>query len=121
MPYLNQIIIMGHLGKDAETRTASGGLSVTTFSVATSYGKDNKKKTTWHNVVGFDLPQFVLDGLKKGNLVLVNGRQEHQEYTDKDGNRKFSPQVVASIVHIFTKGEPTEEINAPAGGDDLPF
>lgn len=131
MPYFNQIIVLGHLGKNAETRTA-GEFQVINFSLATSYGKADKKKSTWHNVTAFDLPDFVKDGLKKGTLVQVIGRQENDSYEDKDGNKKYYSKIMASQVMIFNSQESETDARVPSpyqapedvaveDNDDLPF
>ena len=68
---LNKMMLIGNLGNDAENRFTTNNLSVTTFSLATSRsykGKDGNwvNETTWHNVVGYNLPDFYKEGLKKG-------------------------------------------------------
>ncbi|MGE5812773.1 MAG: single-stranded DNA-binding protein, partial [Ignavibacteria bacterium] len=66
---LNKIMLIGNLGKDAETRFTTTNVSVTTFTMATtsSYkGKDGNwiNETTWHNIVGYNLSDFFKENLK---------------------------------------------------------
>ena len=50
----NHITVSGKVGQDPELRYTPGGMAVLTFSIADTYGKDEKKKTTWHNITVFD-------------------------------------------------------------------
>ena len=72
---LNKIMLIGNLGKDAETRFTNNNLSVTTFSLTTSRSFKDKdgnwqNDTTWHNLVGYNLSDYYKDNLKKREEVL---------------------------------------------------
>lgn len=108
---VNKVILLGHLGKDAETRFTSGGQSVTTFSIATNRRwKDQqtgewKDLTDWHNIVLWrqeNLGQF----LTKGKQVYVEGRLQTSSYDDKDGNKRYKTEVIADDVILLSgRGE----------------
>ncbi len=96
---LNRIMLIGNLGRDAETRFSTNNVGVTSFSVATTYsykGKDGnwQDQTTWHNVVGFNLSDYFKENLKKGQKVYVEGRLTKRDYTDKEGVKRYSTDVV---------------------------
>ena len=97
---LNRIMLIGNLGRDAETRFSNNNVSITTFSIATTFsykGKDGNwvNETTWHNVVSFNLPDFYKENLKKGKKFYVEGRLNKRDYTDKDGIKRYSTEVVS--------------------------
>jgi single stranded DNA-binding protein len=74
-------------------------MALVEFSVADTYGKDDKKKTTWHNVVAFgSLAENFAASATKGNSVIVSGRYEVEEYTKKDGTKGKSVKVVADEI-----------------------
>lgn len=117
MPYLNRIEIIGHVGGEPQTRLSAKGTMIVKFSVATTY----KEETTWHNVVAFSLPDWLIGMLKKGALVYIEGRQEHSKYT-KDGETKYFSQIVAYKVMPLEKSEKqTETKQEEPQGEDLPF
>ena len=135
---LNKIQLIGNLGKDADTRFTTDGLAVTSFGLATTSGFKNKEdkwtnETTWHNVTAFKLSDNVRAGLTKGKKFFVEGRLTKNEYTDKDGLKKQSVQVLADIIIPFDKmeGGLNNDTNGVAGydgkpetdneNDDLPF
>jgi single-strand DNA-binding protein len=100
---LNRIQLIGNLGKDSETRFTTTNLGVTSFSVATtnSYkGKDGnwQNETTWHNVVAWNLSDFMKENLKKGKKIYVEGRLSKREYTDKENIKRYVTEVVAEKI-----------------------
>ena len=115
---LNKIMLIGNLGKDAETRFTTNNLSVTNFTLATtnSYkGKDGNwvNDTTWHNVVSFNLSDYFKDNLKKGKKFYVEGRLSKRDYTDKDGIKRYITEVVSEkLIPLDSSGDYT------AGNED---
>ena len=106
---LNRIMLIGNLGKDAETRFTANNNSVTSFTLATSYGYKGKdgnwvNETTWHNVVAWNLSDFFKDSLKKGKKIYVEGRLQKRDYTDKDGIKRFVTEVVSDRIVPFESG-----------------
>ncbi len=97
---VNKVILVGHLGKDAETRFTPSGAARTNFSIATSRRwKDQqsgewKEETDWHNVVLWR-SENLANYLTKGKQIYVEGRLQTRSYDDKDGNKKYSTEVVA--------------------------
>ena len=110
---LNKIMLIGNLGKDAETRFTTNNLSVTNFTLATtnSYkGKDGNwvNDTTWHNIVSFNLSDYFKDNLKKGKKFYVEGRLSKRDYTDKDGIKRYMTEVVSEkIIPLDSSGDYT--------------
>jgi single-strand DNA-binding protein len=113
---VNKVILIGNLGKDAETRFTPSGTAKTTFSVATSRRwKDQqsgewKEETDWHNIVAWR-SENVAQYLTKGKKVYIEGRLHSRSYDDKDGVKKYITEVVADEV-ILLGGR-----DAEAGGE----
>ncbi len=104
---VNKVILLGNLGRDAETRFTQGGAARTTFSVATTRRwKDQqtgewKEETDWHNVVLWR-QENVADYLTKGKQVYVEGRLQTRSYEDKDTKKKvYMTEVVADDVILL--------------------
>ena len=96
---LNKIMLIGNLGRDAETRFTTNNISVTNFTLATTYsykGKDGNwvNETTWHNIKSFNLSDYFKDNLKKGKKFYVEGRLSKRDYTDKDGIKRYMTEVI---------------------------
>lgn len=99
---VNKVILVGNLGKDPEIRSFQNGGRVASFSIATSESwKDKasgerKEKTEWHrvSVLNDNLVGIVERFLKKGSKVYLEGQLETRKWTDKDGNEKYSTEVV---------------------------
>lgn len=103
---VNKVILVGNLGKDAETRFTPQGTARTTFGVATARRwKDQqtgewKEETDWHNVVLWR-SENLANYLTKGKQVYVEGRLQTRTYDDKDGNKKYATEVVAEEVILL--------------------
>ncbi len=100
---LNKIMLIGNLGRDAETRFTTSNVSVTSFTMATtnSYkGKDGNwiNETTWHNIVAFNLSDYYKENLKKGKKFYIEGRLTKRDYTDKEGIKRYSTDVVVEKI-----------------------
>lgn len=99
---VNKVILVGNLGNDPEIRSMQSGDKVCNLSIATSESwKDKtsgekKERTEWHRVVIFN--QGILGiaerFLKKGSKVYIEGQLESRKYTDKDGQEKYTTEVV---------------------------
>ena len=105
---VNKVILLGHLGRDAETKFTPGGAAVTRFSVATNRRwKDQqsgewKEETDWSNVVLWR-SENLAPYLTKGKQIYVEGRLQTRSYEDKDGKKVWSTEVIADDV-ILTSG-----------------
>jgi single-strand DNA-binding protein len=100
MSGINKVILVGHLGKDPEIRSLEGGVSVTSFPLATSetYNKDGRKveQTEWHNIVMWrGLADMAAKFLQKGKLVYIEGKLRTRSFEDKEGHKKYTTEVVA--------------------------
>ncbi len=135
---LNRIMLIGNLGRDAETRFTNNNVSVTNFSLATTHsykGKDGEwvNETTWHNITGFNLSDFFKENLKKGKKFYIEGRLTKRDYTDKDGVKRYSTDVYAEKIIPLESTETSSnnntsdsssEVSDPPeveNNDDLPF
>lgn len=98
----NNIIINGRVGQEPELRFSNGGgTPILKFSVVDTYGRDDKKKSTWHNIVVFGkLAENVANTISKGVTVIIAGRLEQDEYTKKDGTKGKSINVIADEVGV---------------------
>jgi single-strand DNA-binding protein len=103
---VNKVILVGHLGKDAETKFTPSGIAKTNFTVATSRRwKDQqsgewKEETDWHNIVLWR-SENLANYLTKGKQVYVEGRLSTRSYDDKDGNKRWITEVVADDVLLL--------------------
>jgi single-strand DNA-binding protein len=100
MSGINKVILVGHLGKDPEVRYLEGGVSVTSFPLATSetFNKDGRKveQTEWHNIVMWrGLADVAAKFLQKGKLVYIEGKLRTRSFEDKEGIKKYTTEVVA--------------------------
>ena len=110
---LNHITIMGRLTRDPEHRVTGTGISVANFSVAvdrdfTSQGQE--KETDFIDCVAWrKTAEFVTKYFLKGSMVVVSGRLQMKSWTDKDGNKSKSYEIVADNVYF---GETKKSGNA---------
>ena len=99
---VNKVILIGNLGKDPESRSFQNGGKVVSFTLATSESwkdkssGDRKDKTEWHNISVFNenAANFAERYLKKGAKVYVEGQLETRKWQDKDGNDRYTTEVV---------------------------
>jgi len=115
---VNKVILLGHLGKDAETRFTPSGVARSTFTVATNRRwKDQqsgewKEETDWHNVVLWR-SENLANYLLKGKQVYVEGRLQTRSYDDKEGQKRYMTEVVADDLILlevtFISGRPKEK------------
>ncbi|MDX2027784.1 MAG: single-stranded DNA-binding protein [Alphaproteobacteria bacterium] len=99
---VNKVILVGNLGRDPEIRTFQNGGRVASFSIATSESwKDKssgekKERTEWHriSILNDNLVGIVERYLKKGAKVYIEGQLETRKWTDKDGQEKYTTEVV---------------------------
>ena len=100
---VNKVILLGNLGRDAETKFTPSGVARTTFSIATSRRwKDQqsgewKEETDWHNIVLWR-SENLANYLTKGKQFYVEGRLQTRNYEDKDGKKVYMTEVVADEV-----------------------
>lgn len=102
---LNKIIIMGRLTRDPELRRTGSGLAVASFSVAVDRDYPNKdtveRETDFINCVAWrQTGEFVNKWFSKGSMIVVSGRLQMRNWTDKDGNKRTTAEVVAENVYF---------------------
>jgi single-strand DNA-binding protein len=104
---VNKVILLGHLGKDAETRYTASGSAVSNFSLATNRRwKDQqsgewKEETEWHNIVLWK-SENLQNYLQKGKQVYIEGRLQTRSWEDKDGNKRYTTEVVAENLILLS-------------------
>jgi single-strand DNA-binding protein len=110
MDGLNQVTLMGSVGKDAESKVLNDGGQLASFSLATNrtYKTSNgekKSKTEWHNIVTWgETAKFVGTYVKKGAIVAITGRIEYDEYEAKDGTgKRKATRIVAERVQLIPR------------------
>ena len=119
---VNKVILIGHLGRDAETAYTASQTAVTKFSVATNRRwKDQqtgewKEETNWTNVVMWR-GEAVAPYLTKGKQVYVEGRIQTRSYDDKDGKKVWTTEVVSEDV-ILLGGRGDGASGGPGGGSE---
>lgn len=97
----NTITVTGKVGQDPELKFTPSGMAVLTFSVADTYGKDDKKKTTWHNITVFGkLAENAANSITRGTNVIIEGRFEQDEYTKKDGTKGKATKIIANELGV---------------------
>ena len=116
---LNKIIIMGRLTRDPELRRTGSGTAVTSFSLAVEKETDFIDVVAWRSTA-----EFVSKYFTKGRMAVVEGRLQIRDWTDKDGGKRRSAEVVADNVYFGDSkrdgagdfgGAPTS-YSAPMGG-----
>ncbi len=148
MASVNKVVLIGNLGKDPEIRYTQAGEPIANFSLATNEAWTDKsgqkqERTEWHRVEVFGKPaQVVRDYLSKGRQVYLEGSIRYDEWTDKDGNKRYMTKIRVSgpgsrLVMLGGRGEgggpkggPPEPGGPPvetppadfqASDDDVPF
>jgi len=120
---VNKVILVGNLGADPETRYSSTGTAVTNFRIATSENWTNKEggketRTEWHRIVSFGkLAEICAEYLNKGKQVYVEGRLQSRSWEDKEGNKRWTTEVVAN--NIVMLGSAAAEGGSLAKGAPL--
>jgi len=120
MASVNKVILVGNLGADPETKYLPSGDAVTNIRIATTdRWKDKasgemKEATEWHRIAFFGrLAQIAGEYLKKGSQVYVEGRIRTRKWQDKDGQDRYSTEIVADQMQMLGarsgSGEPRGE------------
>lgn len=108
---VNKVILLGHLGKDAETKFTPNGVARSTFTLATNRRwKDQasgewKEITDWHNIVLWR-SENVTNYLQKGKQVYIEGRIENRSWEDKDGQKRYITEIVCDeLILLSNRGD----------------
>jgi len=134
---LNKALLIGRLGADPEVRYTQDGNMVTNFTIATDeFWKDKSgervQKTEWHRIVTFGkLAEICGNYLSKGKLVLIEGRIQTRSWDDRDGNKRYTTEIVAATMTMLDRKGQSDNVqggysNGPSGdaglpNDDVPF
>ncbi|MCA1593054.1 MAG: single-stranded DNA-binding protein [Acidobacteria bacterium] len=127
MPSLNDLTIIGHVGRDAEMRYLESGKAVASFSIAVSRKYGGQDHTEWFDVQVWEkLADVASKYVRRGSPLMVQGRVELREYTAKDGTPKAQMRVTArNLVLLGTRdAEADSQPSVPAAEPsypDLPF
>jgi len=120
----NKVILMGNLTADPELKTTTGGISVTSFTIAVGrrfIPKDGEAQTDFINVVAWrQLAEFICKYFNKGKQILVCGSLQTRNFTDKEGNKRYVTEVVADEATFVGKKEGGPEGNSNARTYDHP-
>ena len=115
---VNKVILIGNLGKDPEVRHLENGAVVANFSIATSevYTEkstgERKEVTDWHDIVVWrGLAEVVEKYVKKGYKVYVEGKLKKRSWQDKEGNTRYTTEIIADELSILSRPENTERSN----------
>ena len=127
---LNKVFLVGRLGKDPEIRFSGEGNAIANFSIATNETWKNKEgnqqeKTDWHNIVvfGASAEKYIQPYVKKGTLVSVEGKLQTRDWEDKDGNKRYTTEVVADLyggVQILGSGGGENSFDTSSGMNQEP-
>lgn len=141
---VNKVILVGNLGNDPEMRHTPGGAGVCEFRLATNEAWTDKngqkqERTEWHRIVVWGKKAEVCSKyLSKGRQVFVEGRLRTRTWDDKDGNKRYTTEVIANDVQFLggagggggrggsDEPPPPSDFGGGFGGgggpdDDIPF
>jgi len=141
MASVNKVILIGNLGADPEKRVTGNGQVVTNFNIATTDRWNDKsgqrqERTEWHRIVVWgQQAENCAQYLSKGRPVYIEGSLRTRQWDDKDGNKRYTTEVVAQRVQFLgTPGGARGETQVVEGGaanqtpfdagsgpDDVPF
>ena len=121
---LNKIFIMGRLTRDPELRRTQNGTAVTSFTLAVDRdfkSQSGEKETDFIDVVAWrTTAEFVAKYFSKGRMAVVEGRLQLRDWTDKDGNKRRSAEVVADNVYFGDSKRDAESAGPYSGGYSAP-
>ena len=124
---VNKVILIGNLGKDPEVRHLENGTTVANFPITTSESYTDKttgqkvENTDWHDIVVWrGLADVVDKYFRKGQKVYVEGKLKKRSWQDKDGNTRYTTEVVADELTILTRLEKPEGSSAPYDNQGTP-
>ncbi len=113
---LNHIVIMGRMTRDPELRRTDSGVAVASFTLAVDRdfsGKDSEKETDFIDCVAWrQTGEFVSKYFAKGRMAVVSGRLQIRSWTDKEGNKRRTAEVVADNVYF---GDSKKDQNEAGG------
>ena len=100
---LNHIVLMGRLTRDVELRYTQSQIPVASMRIAVDrdFGRGDERQTDFIDVVAWrQTAEFVNKYFHKGSMIVVSGRLQMRDWTDRDGNKRTSAEVVADNVYF---------------------
>jgi single-strand DNA-binding protein len=122
MASLNKVMLIGNLGADPEMRYTQSNQAVCNFRIATTDVWNDKngqkqERTEWHRIVVWGRPAEACGNyLKKGRPVFIEGRIQTREWEDKDGNKRYTTEIVADRVQFLGSRQDGAEGGYERGG-----
>lgn len=107
---VNKVFLMGHVGRDPEIKKTQSGMSIATFSIATSErvkrGNEWEDHTEWHNLVAFGRTAEIVDEyVSKGSAMHVEGKLRTQSWEDKnDGKKRYRTEIIVDQLNLLGDG-----------------
>jgi single-strand DNA-binding protein len=105
---VNKVFLLGRLGKDPEIRATTGGMTIASFTLATSDRQKDPQgnwqdKTEWHNLVAFQrTAEIVRDYCKKGSQIFVEGKIQTRSWDDKEsGQKKYRTEILVNELSLL--------------------
>lgn len=103
---MNKVILVGRVGRDPETTFISSGTQKTSFTLATNKRWRGEKKTQWHNIITWSKTAELCEKyVKKGSLIGVTGEIQTRKWTDRDGNNRYTTEIIAHDVDFIDLGD----------------
>lgn len=117
---VNTVHLLGNVGKDPEIRYTQSGTAVANFSLAVGerrkVGNEWKDHTEWINIVAWSkLAETCSNYLSKGKQVYIEGRIQTRKWDDRDGNTRYSTEIVADQLVLLGSKEARKEQQEPPG------
>jgi single-strand DNA-binding protein len=105
----NSVRLIGHLGQNPDVKSLNGGKKFAKCSLATSeyHKNENGEKvseTQWHNLVAWGKQADIIERfLKKGSEIAIEGKINNRSYTDKEGNKRYTSEIVVNELLMLSK------------------
>lgn len=120
---MNQIVLMGRLTHDPELRRTQSGTAVASFTLAVDRGfkdSDGERQTDFIDCVAWKgTGEFISKHFTKGQLMAVVGSLQIRDWTDKDGNKRRSAEVLVNRSYFAESRKSDYTANSAASGDEL--
>lgn len=115
---VNKVTLIGNLGADPDVRRLEGGATVAKLRVATNESYKDKDgnwqdRTEWHSVIAWRTLAERAEQIKKGTLLYIEGKLTTRKWQDKDGNDRYTTEVVANYLRVLNK----RDGSSAAGGN----
>jgi single-strand DNA-binding protein len=140
MASVNKVILVGNLGRDPEVRYTTSGTPVANFTMATTdrwndqASGERKERTEWHRIVVWGKQAEIAgEYLRKGRQVYVEGSLQTREWTDREGNKRYTTEVRAQRFQMLGRAPDRDAVAVDEGSqavaepeprfeeDDIPF